>query len=66
MVVNVQDRLGSEGSFMPVKHRSCLLILIAVFSVILSLFIQCVLLIYTQLYQFMLVQNCTFTASQKN
>jgi len=67
VLVNVHDRLGSEGSVMAVKHWSCLQFLIVVFTVILLLLVQCVLLTYIQLYEFMLaVKNCTLNVSHKN
>jgi type III secretory pathway component EscU len=67
VLVNVQDRLGSEGFVMPVKHWSCLQFLNVVFTVILSLLVHCVLLTYILLYGFMLaVKNCTLTVCHKN
>jgi hypothetical protein len=67
VLVNVHDSLGSEDFVMPDKHLLCSLLLIVVFSVILSLFVQCVLLIYIQLHEFVLVvKNCTLTVSHNN
>jgi hypothetical protein len=65
--VNVPDCLQSEGFVMPVKHRLCLQFLIVVFTVILPLFVHCVLLIHIQLYEFMFaVKNRILTVSHKN
>ena len=67
MFVNIHDCLGSESFVMPVKHWSCLQFLIVVFTVILLLFVHCVLLIYTQLYEFMLVvKNCLLFPTRIN
>jgi len=67
VLVNVHDCLGSEDFVMPVKHWPCLQFLTVVFTIILSLLVQCVLLTYIQLYEFMLVvKKCTLTVSHKN